>query len=861
MVTSTNEPQLEALIEDRYRFIVFDPSQTRVRISGMFRPFPYSNGHLTIGNEEFGVGQFDHYDLKPGGEQIADILMNALGSEVLHIPTIDKTLEELVSADTHAIFVGGENNEQVAENLRLLREKLPKHVPLVPMIYFEESAQNIAERHVLIKPPHPTELEILRDSLKGRIEEREKALLVYRHSYDGQEFSRALRRAGYLVTAVTPNDPRIHEMREKLRYREVDLSQLQPHGILGKEDPRRELFRKEFENRQNSLETLDKIAELASKPYFMSLTYVPQHARRAVRSRYEQRIVQNYVLFLTDIMRHDRGEIRDNGPYVVQGYVLRFIRQDPTISEDVRRMYPETSNGGVATQTQRILESNHLQIMLDSSLGQNTYANLLRQIFDPQTLGSLEWVSDDFLVAWKTSNSKVSEEEARRMLSQGRLKGDRKKAHNDLMDFLAHYVSDVGIMGIYREEQDLGAYSQSNVYSIRTFIGDVAVLQSVLKFFPKDKFEETGREAQTNNFFARELGKYGIGVGTIHKTIHLPVGSADPSWRVAVMHFVGADTVYDRLNGTRRGKPYTITDEEKMRLIDEGNRQLSLAHILGLMGEMNGEISLDSLAEQEHYFAYRGRTIAWEQHEKYSGRTIPTKDELVRTFGYFDRVLTEDSRRHPVYYRGQNQRNAVVDDPETIDTRIGGLERVTQIDFAEPKKMTRFYDIVSSTENGLRVKEWDESIDYKAFRDGENFEEWNNRRRVAVEYLHRNNYLNAEEVEGKTRDVLRMDAELEKGILNREPHNYSEEEVRKLMDAARVARHEEYIGYEARNESRAKPEERAVAVNRQRLHLLWAKVAADEVLYPLNGASYLPPGSADWNTVYRHRVALDGFKI
>ncbi|MBI4163933.1 MAG: hypothetical protein HY512_03655 [Candidatus Aenigmarchaeota archaeon] len=862
MMASDNvRVQLEELV--KYHFIVFDPSRTRVRILGMFRPFDYHNGHVTIGNEEVDAGQFSHYDLKPGGEQIADTLRGALDAEVLNVPTVGKALEELVSANTHAIFVGGENNEQVAENLRLLREELPGRMPLVPMIYFEEEALNTAEKTVLIKPPHPTELDILKRDLTKIIGEREKALLVYRNPYDGQEFSGALRRAGYLVTTVTSNDPRLPEIRERFGYREIDLSQLQPHRLLGKEDPRRQLFRNEFKNGQNSLETLAKISELAYKPYFMNLTYVPQHARRAVRSTHEQRIVQNYVLFLNDIIRRERGEIHDNGPYVAQDYVQRFIRRDPTIIEDVKRMYPGTSNGEVITQTRRILESNHLQIMLDSSLGPNTYANFLRQIFDPETetLRSLDWVSDDFLVEWKKSTSGISEERTREMLGQGRLEGDRKGAHDSLIRMLKDYIKDVGTMGIYREEQDLGAHSQSNVYGVRTFIGDIAVLQTVLKFFPKDKFGEAEREAQVNNFFARELGKYRIGVGTIHRTIDLPVGSSDPAWRVAVMHFVGADTVYDRLNGTRRGEPYQITQEEKMRLIDEGNRQLALIQILGLVGESRGEISLDSPAEQESYFADRNRGIAWEQYERYSGRTVPTKDELVKTFVYFNSALTEDSRMSPVYYRGQNQRNAVVNGSETIDAVVGGSERVTQIDFAEPKKMTRFYDIVSSTENGLRVRVWDESMDYEAFKQGEDFEEWGKRRKAAVEYLHNNNYLGEEDVRVKTADILRMDAERERELLKREPHHYSEEQVRQLMDAARVARHEEYIGYEARNESRVKPEERAVAVNRQRLHHLWAKVAADEILYPLNRTPYLAPGSAEWNEVYRHRVALDGFKI
>jgi hypothetical protein len=157
-----------------------------------------------------------------------------------------------------------------------------------------------------------------------------------------------------------------------------------------------------------------------------------------------------------------------------------------------------------------------------------------------------------------------------------------------------------------------------------------------------------------------------------------------------------------------------------------------------------------------------------------------------------------------------------------------------EIDFEQDSLRSRFIDIVSLLENGLEMDHWDETADYPAFTGQMAFDIWEVRRRHAREVLAQYNYLSHKQIDALTVGFLETTWQLEQQRLQPTRSPYSPSEYCLLLATTRLFRHLQYVGYCKRNAQQALTTSKCLSSRyRQLLHALWAKVALDDLLFPL----------------------------
>jgi hypothetical protein len=161
-----------------------------------------------------------------------------------------------------------------------------------------------------------------------------------------------------------------------------------------------------------------------------------------------------------------------------------------------------------------------------------------------------------------------------------------------------------------------------------------------------------------------------------------------------------------------------------------------------------------------------------------------------------------------------------------------------EIDFEQDSLRSRFIDIVSLLENGIEMTEWDATVDYQAYTGQTDFDTWNRRRRRARTALDRYNYLSQVQIERLTQAFIDTTCCLEQQYQLATRASYDPARYRLLLETARLFRHLQYVGYCKRNERQtSNAVKRTSSHYRQQFHLLWAKVALDNLLFPTRAAA------------------------
>jgi hypothetical protein len=230
-------------------------------------------------------------------------------------------------------------------------------------------------------------------------------------------------------------------------------------------------------------------------------------------------------------------------------------------------------------------------------------------------------------------------------------------------------------------------------------------------------------------------------------------------------------------------------DPQVETLLEQASDTLAYTQVLGRMGHEEHTIALTSLTPDEApaYFLEQIDSALLRPFAA-SGKPLDIGEALLKHFGFFARVLGEDSSQDGLYYRGINPRNIML---------VGNQQ--AEIDFEQDSLRSRFIDIVSLLENGLEMTEWDDSADYPAYSGQMAFGTWERQRQHAQGALSQYNYLPHPRIERLTAAFIDTTWQLEQQHLQGRRAPYPPAEYRLILETARLFRHLQYVGYCKRN--------------------------------------------------------------
>jgi hypothetical protein len=380
---------------------------------------------------------------------------------------------------------------------------------------------------------------------------------------------------------------------------------------------------------------------------------------------------------------------------------------------------------------------------------------------------------------------------------------------------LERLLSSHDVESIPRQEAVLDSDSKSRVYVVQTVLDNGSFWTWVLKWYNGARQQQAPIESQMNAYFLQRLAPSRTVVPVLEVVSLSNV--AETALSVALMPYCGELTLYDRLHQLPRHDPQVEA------LLEQASDTLAYTQVLGRMGHEEHTIALTSLTPDEApaYFLEQIDSALLRPFAA-SGKSLDMGEALLKHFGFFARVLGEDSSQDGLYYRGINPRNIML---------VG--DQQAEIDFEQDSLRSRFIDIVSLLENGLEMTEWDNSADYPAYTGQMAFDTWQQQRQHAQGALSRYNYLPHPRIERLTAAFIDTTWQLEQQYLQGRRVPYPPAAYRLILETARLFRHLQYVGYCKRNEMQTQnPSKRASSRYRQNFHALWAKVALDQLIFP-----------------------------
>jgi hypothetical protein len=390
-----------------------------------------------------------------------------------------------------------------------------------------------------------------------------------------------------------------------------------------------------------------------------------------------------------------------------------------------------------------------------------------------------------------------------------------------------------------RREAVLDSDSKSRVYLVQTVFENGSFWTWVLKWYNGARQQQAPIESRMNAYFLQRLAPSRTVVPVLDV---VPLSHAtETALSVALIPYVGEWTLYDRLHQLPRH------DLQVESLLGQASDTLAYVQVLGRVGHEEHAISLTSLTPDEApaYFLEQIDSALLRPFAA-SGNPLAMGEALLKQFGFFARVLGDDSSRDGLYYRGINPRNIML---------VGNQQ--AEIDFEQDSLRSRFIDIVSLLENGLEMTEWDDSVDYPAYTGQMAFPTWEQQRQRAQAALSRYNYLSHPRIEHLTASFIDTTWQLEQQHLQGRRAPYQPAAYRLILESARLFRHLQYVGYCKRNEMQTlHPSKRVSSRYRQKFHALWAKVVLDNLIFPTCAKAQCLPES-ERQTVMALRHTLD----
>jgi hypothetical protein len=375
-----------------------------------------------------------------------------------------------------------------------------------------------------------------------------------------------------------------------------------------------------------------------------------------------------------------------------------------------------------------------------------------------------------------------------------------------------------------RQEALLDSDSKSRVYVVQTVFDNGSYWTWVLKWYNGARQQQAPIESRMNAYFLQRLAPSRTVVPVLDV---VPLSNvAETALSVALMPYCGELTLYDRLHQLPRHDPRVES------LLEQASNTLAYTQVLGRMGHEEHTIALTSLTPDEAplYFLEQIDSALLRPFAA-SGNPLEMGGALLKHFGFFARVLGDDSSRDGLYYRGINPRNIML---------VGNQQ--AEIDFEQDSLRSRFIDIVSLLENGLEMTEWDDAADYPAYTGQTAFDTWEQQRQRAQAALSRYNYLSQPRIERLTAAFIDTTWQLEQQHLQGKRAPYQPAAYRLILETARLFRHLQYVGYCKRNEMQTRnPSKRVSSHYRQKFHALWAKVALDHLIFPPCAAAQCLP--------------------
>ena len=375
-----------------------------------------------------------------------------------------------------------------------------------------------------------------------------------------------------------------------------------------------------------------------------------------------------------------------------------------------------------------------------------------------------------------------------------------------------------------RQEAVLDSDSKSRVYVVQTVFDNGSFWTWVLKWYNGARQQQAPIESRMNAYFLQRLAPSHMVVPVLDV---VPLSNvAETALSVALMPYCGELTLYDRLHQLPRHDPRVEA------LLEQASTTLAYTQVVGRMGHEEHTIALTSLTPDEapDYFLEQIDNALLRPFAA-SGNPLEMDGALLKHFGFFARVLGDDSSRDGLYYRGINPRNIML---------VG--DQQAEIDFEQDSLRSRFIDIVSLLENGLEMTEWDDAADYPAYTGQMAFDAWEQRRQRAQATLSQYNYLSHPRIERLTAAFIDTTWRLEQQHLQGRRAPYQPAAYRLILETARLFRHLQYVGYCKRNEMQTRsPNKRVSSRYRQKFHALWAKVALDHLIFPPCAAAQCLP--------------------
>ena len=376
------------------------------------------------------------------------------------------------------------------------------------------------------------------------------------------------------------------------------------------------------------------------------------------------------------------------------------------------------------------------------------------------------------------------------------------------------------IEAVPRQEQALDSDSKSRIYVVHTQLRGQASWPLVLKCYKGSRQQTAPIEARMSGYFKQCLAPQCTVVPILDVVPLTDAGNQALS--VALLPYAGHETLYDRLHQL---PPHTNQVEA---LVQQACETLAYTQVAGRAGHEAHDIHLTQLSPRtaSGYFLKQLRSALIAPFTN-GGTPLARGDDLLKQFGFFASLLGDDSSAAGLYYRGINPRNVMLVD-----------NTQAEIDFEQDSLRSRFIDIVSLLENGIEMTAWETNADYQAYTGQTDFNTWNHGRQRALTALNKYNYLSHPQVEQLTRAFIDTTCRLEQQYHLSTPTSYDPARYRLLLETARLFRHLQYVGYCKRNELQtANAVKRLSSRCRQHFHVLWAKLALDNLLFPLGSQS------------------------
>ncbi|GIX48234.1 MAG: hypothetical protein KatS3mg131_2445 [Candidatus Tectimicrobiota bacterium] len=396
---------------------------------------------------------------------------------------------------------------------------------------------------------------------------------------------------------------------------------------------------------------------------------------------------------------------------------------------------------------------------------------------------------------------------------------------------IAGFVACHGLERLPRREWQLESDSKSPIYVVDTRLPGMPAYRLVCKWYLGSRQRLAAVEQRMNAYFCQHLPPHGR-VGPILAVV-TPAATTPVS--VALMPYLAGPTLYERLQHLPRHDPQVVS------LLRQALRTLARVQVLGRYGHESGDLELVTFSQPE------ARTYLLAQLERallppFAAGDTALPAALLPNAAWLAELLAADGAHAGLYYRGSNPRNIILVDDIQVE-----------IDFEQETLRSRWLDAVTLLENGLELAHWDATADYPACGAAVPSAAWRRRHRRAWAALAAHNYLSHAQGGRLLRDFLAVSQRWQRRYLPALPCDSDAQRQRLLLEATRVFRHLQYVGYCKRNELQAlTPDKRRSSRHRQHYHLLWAKCALDRLL--LSPPACLPPAGREAATALRRTL-------